>query len=162
MKQAVTLIPLVILLAGCADFASSVTNTIDGMGMTPDYAKGLKDDLEPQKKLTTPVVKVADSVPEGKLVEKYDNGNKKFETVIKNRCFNDYIDVYYPNGVLRSHTPLVNCQAEGLSQGYTQDGKLRSTITFKASVANGEAKTYDAGGKVVQTVIYKDGFPQKS
>lgn len=162
MIRSITLVSLVVLLSGCADFSSSITHTIDKMGMTPDYAKGLQDDLHPQKKLTTPEVKVADTVPEGKLVEKYDNGNKKFETVVKDRCFNEFIDIYYPNGVLRSHTPLVNCKAEGLSQGYTQEGKLRSTITFKASVANGEAKTYDASGKVVQTVMYKDGFPTKS
>ena len=148
MTRTITLISLVALLSGCADFAASVTNTIDSMGMTPDYAKGLKEDLQGQQKLTTPEVKVADKVPEGKLVEKYDNGSKKFETVVKNRCFDEYIDVYYPNGVLRNHTPLVNCKANGLSQGYTQDGKLHSTITFKDSAANGEAKTYDANGKV--------------
>ena len=162
MNRTIALISLVALLSGCADFASSVTNTIDSMGMTPDYAKGLKEDLEGQKKLTTPEVKVADNVPEGKLVEKYDNGSKKFETVVKNRCFDEYINVYYPNGVLRSHTPLVNCKANGVSQGYTQDGKLHSTITFKESEANGEAKTYDANGKVVKTVIYKEGLPVKS
>lgn len=162
MQRSIPLITLVILLSGCAEFSSSVTKTIDAMGMTPDYAKGLTDDLEPQKKLTVPVVSVADKVPEGKLVEKYDNGAKKFETVVKNRCFNEYLDIYYPNGTLRTHTPLINCKAEGLSQGYTQDGKLRTTITYKDSVANGEAKTYDAQGKVLQTVIYKDGFPQKS
>ena len=71
--------------------------------------------LEPQKKLTVPLVKVADKVPEGKLVEKYDNGNKKFETDVKNRRFNYYLDIYYPNGKLRNHTPLINCKAEGLS-----------------------------------------------
>ncbi len=162
MQRSITLISLALLLSGCAEFSSSVTNTIDAMGMTPDYAKGLQDDLEPQKKLTVPVVNVADKVPEGKLVEKYDNGTKKFETNVKNRCFNDYLDIYYPNGTLRTHTPLVNCKAEGLSQGYTQDGKLRTTITYKESVANGEAKTFDASGKVLQTVIYKDGLPQKS
>ena len=161
MTRSMTLLSLALLLSGCADFASSVTNTIDGMGMTPDYAKGLQDDLQPQKKLTTPVINVAETVPEGKLIEKYDNGGKKFETVVKNRCFNEYIDIYYPNGTLRTHTPLVNCKAEGLSQGYTQEGKLRTTITFKDSVANGEAKTYDANGKVLQTVMYNDGFPQK-
>lgn len=162
MQRSITLLSVTLLLSGCAEFSSSVTHTIDAMGMTPDYAKGLTDDLEPQKKLTVPVVKVADSVPEGKLIEKYDNGIKKFETIVKNRCFDSYLDIYYPNGRLRTHTPLVNCQAEGLSQGYTQDGKLRTTITYKASAANGEAKTYDASGKVLQRVIYKDGLPQKS
>lgn len=158
MQRTIIAVSLSLLLAGCSNFASTVTNTIDDMGLTPDYAKGQKEALQ-QQKLETPSVSVADNVPEGKLVEHYENGSKKFETVVKNRCFDEYIDVYYPNGQLRAHTPLVNCKANGVSQGYTQDGKLRTVITYKDSVANGEVKAYDADGKVVRTLMYKDGYP---
>lgn len=158
MQRALIAVSLAMLVSGCAGFSAAVTNTIDDMGLTPDYAKGQKEALQ-QRKLETPSVKVADNVPEGKLIEKYENGSKKFETIVKNRCFDDYIDVYYPNGQLRAHTPLVNCKANGVSQGYTEDGKLRTVITYKDGVAHGEAKGYDANGKVVRTFDYKDGYP---
>jgi antitoxin component YwqK of YwqJK toxin-antitoxin module len=158
LQPALIAVSLAMLISGCADFSAAVTNTIDDMGLTPDYAKGKKEALQ-QRKLETPSVTVAENVPEGKLVEHYENGNKKFETTVKNRCFDDYIDVYYPNGQLRAHTPLVNCKANGVSQGYTQDGKLRTEITYKDGMADGEAKGYDASGKVVRTFSYKDGFP---
>ncbi len=158
MQRTLIAVSLTVLLSGCAGFASTVTNTIDDMGLTPDYAKGQKEILQ-QRKLETPSVTVAENVPEGKLVEHYENGSKKFETIVKNRCFDEYIDVYYPNGQLRAHTPLVNCKANGVSQGYTQDGKLRTVITYKDGVADGEAKGYDANGKVVRTFSYKDGYP---
>lgn len=126
--------------------------------MTPDYAKGLNDDLQ-NHKIETPSVSVADNVPEGKLVERYENGNKKIETIVRNRCFDEYLDLYYPNGQLRTHTPMVNCKAEGKSQGYTQDGKLRTVINYKNGLADGEVSAYDANGKITKTVIYKDGYP---
>ena len=87
MQRAQPLLTFTLLLSGCAGFSSSVTNTIDAMGMTPDYAKGMKEDLQ-MRKLETASISVTDNVPEGKLVERYDNGNKKFETVDKNSCFN--------------------------------------------------------------------------
>ncbi|WP_313098115.1 toxin-antitoxin system YwqK family antitoxin [Atlantibacter hermannii] len=158
MQRALPILTFTLLLSGCAGFSSSVTNTIDAMGMTPDYAKGMNEDLQ-MRKLETASISVTDNVPEGKLVERYDNGNKKFETVVKNRCFNEYLDLYYPNGQLRTHTPLVNCKAEGKSQGYTQDGKLRTVITYKNGLANGEVVAYDANGHVAKSMIYKDGYP---
>ena len=158
MQRTLIAVSLAMLVSGCAGFSAAVTNTIDDLGLTPEYAKGQKEALQ-QRKLETPSVKVADNVPEGKLIEKYENGSKKFETIVKNRCFDDYIDVYYPNGQLRAHTPLVNCKANGVSQGYTEDGKLRTVITYKDGVAHGEAKGYDASGKVVRTFNYKDGYP---
>lgn len=158
MQRTVGIAVFSFLLSGCAGFASSVTNTIDAMGMTPDYAKGIDQDLQ-NRKIEAPAVSVAENVPEGKLTEHYDNGNKKFETVVKNRCFDRYLDIYYPNGQLRTHTPLVNCKAQGKSQGYTQDGKLRTVITYKNGLADGEVLTYNANGKVANSVIYKDGYP---
>lgn len=158
MQRTIIAVSLSLLLSGCASFAASVTNTIDDMGLTPEYARGQKEALQ-QHKLETPSVSVADNVPEGRLVEHYENGSKKFETIVKNRCFDDYIDVYYPNGQLRAHTPLVNCKANGISQGYTEDGKLRTVITYKDGVANGDVKALDADGKVVRTLTYKDGYP---
>lgn len=160
MQRALIAVSLAILISGCADFPAKVTNTIDDMGLTPDYAKEQKVALQ-QRKLETPSVAVAENVPEGKLVEHYENGSKKFETIVKNRCFDDYIDVYYPNGQLRAHTPLVNCKANGISQGYTEDGKLRTMITYKDGVADGEVKGFDDNGKVVRTFNYKDGYPVK-
>lgn len=159
LQRALVIMSFSLLLSGCAEFSSSVTNTIDAMGMTPDYAKGTTQQELQNHKLETPAISVTDNVPEGKLVERYDNGNKKFETVVKNRCFNEYIDLYYPNGQLRTHTPLVNCKAEGKSQGYTQDGKLRTVINYKNGLANGEVSAYDANGKITKSVIYKDGYP---
>lgn len=77
MLRTLIAVSLAMLLSGCAGFASTVTHTIDDMGLTPDYAKGQKEALA-QRKLETPSVKVGDNVPEGKLVEHYENGSKKF------------------------------------------------------------------------------------
>ncbi|WP_312311139.1 toxin-antitoxin system YwqK family antitoxin [Atlantibacter sp.] len=158
MQRALAILTFSLLLSGCAEFSSSVTNSIDAMGMTPDYAKGMKEDLQ-NHKVEAPSVSVTDNVPEGKLIEHYENGNKKFETVVKNRCFDEFIDVYYPNGQLRAHTPLVNCKAQGESQGYTQDGKLRTVINYKNGLADGKSTVFDAKGNVAKTIIYKDGYP---
>lgn len=158
MQRRWVAVTLALTLSGCAEFSSSVTNSIDAMGMTPDYAKGMKNDLQP-KKLEAPSVTVTDNVPEGKLTERYGNGRKKFETVVKNRCFDDYLDIYYPDGKLRTHTPLVNCKAQGVSQGYSPQGKLKTEITYKEGLADGKATTYDDNGKVLKTVTYKAGYP---
>lgn len=158
MQRVIAIITMSFALAGCAGFSSSVTNSIDAMGMTPDYAKGLKEDLQSQK-VEAPSVSVAKNVPEGKLTERYQNGSIKFETIVKNRCFDDYLDVYYPNGKLRVHTPLVNCKAQGASQGYSPEGKLRTVINYKNGLADGEAISYDENGAVKKTVIYKAGYP---
>lgn len=163
MQRTAKLLALSLMLSGCADFSASVTHTIDAMGMTPDYAKGLNEDLHPQnQKVEVPAISVTENVPEGKLTERYPDGSVKFETVVKNRCFDQYLDLYYPNGKLRTHTPLINCKAQGVSQGYTPEGKLRTVIHYQNGLADGEAVTYDENGKAKQTVTYKAGYPVKA
>ena len=148
----------VIFLTGCTSFSTTVTNTIDRFGMTPSYAKNLPN--ERQKKLEVPSLTVSDDIPEGAFVQNDDKGVVIFKTVVNNRCFDKYMDVYYPNGKLRTRTPLVNCKAEGLSTGYTESGLLRTEIFYKGGVANGEVKIYDATGKLAGSKIYRDGYPE--
>ncbi|WP_236611167.1 toxin-antitoxin system YwqK family antitoxin [Providencia burhodogranariea] len=153
---------IIMLLSGCADLSSTVTNTMDGLGMTPDYAKGMTAaDLKRESmKVSVPEIAVSEGTPEGALVKNDDNGHLLFKTVVKNKCFDEYMDVYYPNGQLRAHTPLVKCKAEGLSQSYTQAGKLKTEIFYKNGLADGEIKVFDDNGNVVKKMQYKNGYPE--
>lgn len=157
---------VIMTVTGCSDFARTVTNTIDGLGMTPDYAKGITvNELNrmafENQKLDVPSISVGNNIPEGELTERYDNGNIKFKTVVQNRCFDKYIDIYYPDGHLRTHTPLVNCKANGISIGYTSSGVLYTKVPYTDGLADGNVKVYDGSGKVISSVQYAKGYPVK-
>lgn len=74
-------------------------------------------------------------VKNGELDEVASNG-RRIKAKIKNHCIDKEVFIYYPNGQLHSHTPLVDGLAEGWSNGYTQDGILRTRILYQ----KGEAK----------------------
>lgn len=141
-----------------------VTNTIDSLGMTPAYAKGMTDEevnnsQKIQRPIAVPIIDVDKNIKNGELIEKYDNGNPKFKTFVQNHYFDKYIDIFYPNGKLRTHTPLVNCKANGLSKGYTEDGLLRTEIPYKNGAADGMIKVYDKKGRVIEQKLYRAGYP---
>lgn len=168
MNKRVFYLILVMLMtaAGCSDFARTVTNSIDGLGLTPDYAKGMTaNDLNQMalenQKLDVPSIAVGNNIPEGELTERYENGSIKFKTVVKNRCFDKYMDIYYPNGKLRTHTLLVNCKANGISFGYTSSGVLHTEIPYVDGLADGNVKVYDDTGKVISNAQYVKGYPVK-
>lgn len=148
-------------LTGCADFSATVTNTIDSLGMTPDYAKGTtqKELNRESLKIEQPSITVGENIQNGKLIKKDDNGNLLFKTFVQNNCFDKYIDVFYPNGKLRTHTPLVECKANGVSKGYTEDGLLKTEIPYKNGLADGVIKVYDQKGNVVKQKTYREGYP---
>lgn len=148
-----------VVLSGCVGISTTITDTIDALGMTPKYARGMTS-KDVQRRLGTPSISVADNVPEGEFTKRDSLGNVEFKTVVKNRCFDQYIDLYYPNGKLRVHTPLVNCKAEGVSRAYTDTGLVKTEIWYKNGYADGEVKIFNPNGDVVETKIYKDGYIQ--
>ena len=150
---------LFIFLSGCMGVATTVTNTIDKMGMTPSYAKGMTS-KEIQKRVGIPSFNVADDIPEGEFIKRDSQGKVEFKTVVRNKCFDQYMDLYYPNGQLRVHTPLVNCKAEGLSKAYTDTGLVKTEIWYKNGYADGEAKVYNPNGDIVETKVFKEGYVQ--
>lgn len=154
----------VFLLVGCANFATVVTKKNDSSGLTPDYAKGMKQKEIKQEalknqKIETPSITVGENIKNGEFIQKDNNGNLLFKTFVQNKCFDKYMDVFYPNGKLRTHTPLVECKANGVSQGYTSDGVLRTEIPYKNGLAEGVVKIYNQKGDVIKQILYHEGYP---
>lgn len=88
-------------------------------------------------------------VRNGELDEVASNG-RRIKAKIKNHCLDEEVFIYYPNGQLHSHTPLVDGLAEGWSNGYLPDGTLRTRILYQ----KGETKLIQIynNGQVVKEI----------
>lgn len=161
-KTAIYILLSTSLLSGCADFAQKMVNAMDAMGAEDPTGitqmERRQAEIE-RTRIGTPYIRVNKSVPEGEFIQKYENGKVDFKTVIQNGCFDKYFDNYYPNGKLRSHTPLVDCKGNGLAHGYTEDGDLINEIYYVDSFAQGKIKAYGKDGKVSQFRYYDLGYP---
>ena len=136
------------LLVSCAEIAQTYVETTDKLGLTPQYEKDIRHSQSTTAKYHIPINKAPEGMPDGEF-EVQDSKGRTLKTFVKNGIFDKYGDVYYPNGQLHSHTPLVNGIAHGWSQGYTENGKLRTKILYH----NGSAIRwilYDENGNIVK------------
>lgn len=134
------------LLVSCADLAE-ITDTLSA-SLTPQYEKEVRNSQTTMPDYHIPVHKAPEGTPDGEF-EFQDSKGRTAKTFVKNGIFDKYGDVYYPNGQLHSHTPLVNGIAHGWSQGYTENGKLRTKILYH----NGSAIhwiLYDENGNIIK------------
>ena len=141
-------------ITGCARFAETYTSLSDSLGLAPAWERELRNNSRPisGERITVPSVTVDNAVPEGELIEYFDNGNIRLKTIVQNRCFDEYIEVYYENGQLRTITPMKNCLANGLSKGYQGDGSLSTTIHYVDGNAHGIAASYAPDGSIIQEI----------
>lgn len=154
------------ILSGCANFSETMVHAMDKMGFedptgVSQMQKAEQENRE-KNRLRMPVIKVKEDFPEGEFIKKDEAGRVEFKTFVQNGCFDKYIDIYYPNGELRTHTPLVDCKANGVSQGFLVNGVLRTEIPYKDSYAQGDAKVFDKDGQVIETKTFIQGYPVKA
>ncbi len=125
-------------LTACSQVAQTYVNTTDKMGLTPKYAQQINQTVTEDKfdvllkniPHQFPVYPAPKGVANGEYQTK-GRQNRTLKSYIVNGKFDKYIDVYYPNGQLQSHTPLVNGLAEGWSIGYVPDGRVRTKFLYK-------------------------------
>ncbi len=125
---------MTLCLTSCQSISETYVKTTDKMGLTPSYAKknkeALSDDLIAKLPKKLPVTSAPANTPDGLFTVKSSNG-RTLKTYVVNGKFDRYVDIYYPNNQLHSHTPLVNGLAEGWSVGYVPDGRVRTKFLYK-------------------------------
>lgn len=155
MKKISVILLCLSLLAGCAGL--KVSESKNQTSVSDGVEQYTEQNLDSENKLSNPVIKVAKDFAEGEFSEKYANGSVKFKTYVQNGCFDKYIDVFYPNGQLNTHTPLFNCKANGLAQSYTEKGALKTETPYVDGYAHGESRLYNQYGKVAKKIYYSHG-----
>lgn len=158
MKRMFLVSFFVLSVTGCTQFSESFTNLSDSLGATPAWEKEVRKGKSAQR-LETPSVRVDEKIPEGEYVDHFENGSIRLKTIVKDRCFDQYLETYYINGQLHTATPIKNCKSNGLSKGYLEDGSLSTEIFFNDGKAHGIARQYAPDGSVIQEIEYKDGYP---
>lgn len=81
-----------------------------------------------------------------------DSNGRVLKSVVRGGVFDEFVDVYHPNGKLHSHTPMKNGAAQGWSQGYTEQGVLRTRVLYE----NGrvvKTQLLDEKGKVLRQQV---------
>lgn len=80
-----------------------------------------------------------------------DSQGRTLKTVVKDGFFDQYVDVYYPNGQKQSHTPLVGGVPHGWSVGYHTTGTTMSRMLYQHGKII-KAERYDHAGKLIKTL----------
>ncbi|WP_439242631.1 toxin-antitoxin system YwqK family antitoxin [Lonepinella sp. BR2474] len=131
---------IVVLLTGCVSSSSEQFSQKKEIGI----------EQIPEQYRVHPKTPAPKGVKDGEYTGKISQG-RTYKTVFKDHFADKYIDVYYPNGQLHSHTPLVDGLAQGWSEGYTAEGKLRTKVLYKDGVVV-RYQTYDEQGKLLQDI----------
>ncbi len=138
MKKLIIFGVVISSLTACSQVAQTYVDTTDKMGLTPKYAQQINQAITEDKLDNSlknmphqyPVFPAPKGVANGEYQKKGKQG-RTIKSYVINGKFDKYIDIYYPNGQLHSHTPLVNGLAEGWSIGYVADGRVRTKFLYK-------------------------------
>ena len=121
------------------------------------------------------------SLKNGKFIDRYENGNKKFEVhyvdgkieglhkqwfengnkksvdVYMNGKFNGSVTNWYENGKKRLESSYKDGKKNGLVTDWYVNGKKRSEVFFKDGLKDGEEKFWFESGNILSLWPYKDG-----
>ncbi|VEB21915.1 toxin-antitoxin system YwqK family antitoxin [Avibacterium volantium] len=104
-------------------------------------------DQVPEENRRIPKFKI-EGEKDGPYITKAGNG-RTLKTILKNGYFDQYVDIYHPNGKLHSHTPVKMGVPEGWSTGYTEQGKLRTKALYeKGRIIR--AQLYNEKGEMIK------------
>ena len=81
-------------------------------------------------------------------VEKYPNGNTRFETTYVKDKKEGLEKEYYQDGTLKRETTYKNDRREGLTKEYYEDGSVQSEIPYVDGYIEGDVVRYYKNGKV--------------
>ena len=88
-------------------------------------------------------------------VEKYPNGNTRFETTYVKDKKEGLEKEYYQDGTLKRETTYKNDRREGLTKEYYEDGSVQSEIPYVDGYIEGDVVRYYKNGKVASKAPYK-------
>lgn len=123
MKKTASLLALALLLSACKTLSPSESAAVDLPSTAQLSAYLLK---QPAKTVTPAPPGLAD----GEHTLPPSSNGRYMKTVVRNGILDDYVDIYYPDGRLHSHTPLVNGIPQGWSEGYMQSG-IRTRVHYQ-------------------------------
>ena len=88
-------------------------------------------------------------------VEKYPNGNTRFETTYVKDKKEGLEKEYYQDGTLKRETTYKNDRREGLTKEYYEDGSVQSEIPYVDGYIEGDVVRYYKNGKVASKAPFK-------
>ena len=88
-------------------------------------------------------------------VEKYPNGNTRFETTYVKDKKEGLEKEYYQDGTLKRETTYKNDRREGLTKEYYEDGSVQSEIPYVDGYIEGDVVRYYKNGKVTSKAPFK-------
>lgn len=140
--QSFSLIIISVAVSGCAQIAQSYVDISEKLGWTPEYDRVAQPAVSPQNLIAQP----PQGTPDGPFSITAANG-RVLKSMVRHGKFDQFVDIYYPNGRLHSHTPIKDGIPFGWSQGYTENGQIRTRIFYE----NGRAvkfQRFDVSGKL--------------
>ena len=88
-------------------------------------------------------------------VEKYPNGNVRFEATYVNDKKEGIEKEYYDDGTLKRESNYVNDRREGVTKEYYKDGTLQTELPYVNGYVEGTVVRYHKNGKVATKAEYK-------
>lgn len=143
----------ILLLNGCTYLACLEDNSFDGVAL-PQCQRQQPQEITkleqiPEQKRQIPKFEVKGE-KDGPYTMTASNG-RILKTILKNGYFDQYVDIYYPNGKLHSHTPVKMGVPEGWSMGYTEEGKLRTKVLYEKGTIM-KTQLYNEKGEMVKEI----------
>lgn len=145
IQQAFSIITALCLFSGCQAVQQSAVNLFEALGGEPFDGVHLANRHSKLPHPAAPSTFAPTGTPDGAYATTHSQTGLTLKSRVQAGRFVDAVDVYYPNGVLQSHTPIANGQVHGWSQGYAPDGSLRSRIYYERGQAT-RWEQYDAHG----------------
>ena len=88
-------------------------------------------------------------------VEKYPNGNVRFEATYVNDKKEGIEKEFYEDGTLKRESNFVNDRREGLTKEFYKDGTPQSELPYANGYIEGTVIRYHKNGKVASKALYK-------
>ena len=103
------------------------------------------------------VVSSVKEIKDGLILEWYENGIKKSETIFENGTKNGPFSRWYSNGELKERGMFVDDRLNGVYQKWNQDGLPTVQGNYLKGKQDGEWVLYDKSGNPMPSIYYRTG-----
>lgn len=117
----------------------------------------IEEEITESFKVDEIVVSSVKEIKDGTILEWYENGIKKSETIFENGTKNGPFSRWYSNGELKERGMFVDDRLNGVYQKWNQEGLPTVQGNYLKGKQDGEWVLYDKSGNPMPSIYYKTG-----
>ncbi len=110
-----------------------------------------------EKMLKDVEIKKIENVPDGKMVQEYENGSPKILTFFRNGYMDSILTIYYENGNKYYEGHIEDRKLTGTERQWYDNGNLLSVTQYENGLKQDTCKMYHKNGKIWVKGRYESG-----